>query len=625
MPTNTYSPSQLLTMAVRGSGSETDTPGAFDGIGFSTGIQRTFTLTLALAAGASPGQMFPVTISDGTHSYTASLSPDEPDSYNFGAISSALAAANAAWEPAGQLNTITYSSTGLVGSGDGPWTYSATITFYGWKAGGVFQGLVRTFGLTLGALPSDWSGSITQNGTSNVYAAVEFDVGSIPAGASITAVDLVLPGSVATSYYDLTGAAFPGLAYIEADPLNSAWNASTATYSAVSAIAGSMAGSVGPVTPGQTSASISLPAVSTNGWLVHAVANIGQTYFLGSGTPSLQVTYTATATTITVSFSESPATQGDTVSITATVGPDDANGNPPSGTVTFYDGSTELGTASLAGGQAVVSCQLAVGSHAITAAYAGNFLCSAGSGTSTLQVVAPLVVPYYACHAATNLPATGDAANHTLRWIADGVAVTPQNATEEVDAANCPGVYTLAVRWAEAQCKIGRVAGKSATSGVVLIGEDLPNPAGLIAGLVNANLVEVLSSAVPSGSPAGLVPADVQSFVGDTAAAQAAEICYGVLIRRAQVIGSGDYGYGYGGCTAPTTSTFCTTLPAADANHYQGQVLAFNTGSQQQEYRQVATSSTDATTGYTLITLVTALTNAPVADDWFCVLGRLRQ
>ena len=40
---------------------------------------------------------------------------------------------------------------------------------------------------------------------------------------------------------------------------------------------------------------------------------------------------------------------------------------------------------------------------------------------------------------------TGDAANHTLRWIKDGTAAAPTGSPVEVDSANAPGVYKLAL------------------------------------------------------------------------------------------------------------------------------------------------------------------------------------
>ena len=78
-------------------------------------------------------------------------------------------------------------------------------------------------------------------------------------------------------------------------------------------------------------------------------------------------------------------------------------------------------------------------------------------------------VTYIAWNAEDNAPETGDAANHTLRWIANGVSNAPANAPAEVDAANAPGVYALTLTAAEWQTYQGTLAGASSTAGVEII------------------------------------------------------------------------------------------------------------------------------------------------------------
>jgi hypothetical protein len=80
-----------------------------------------------------------------------------------------------------------------------------------------------------------------------------------------------------------------------------------------------------------------------------------------------------------------PAAFGATVTFTATVS--SPAGAVPIGSVTFKDGTTTLGVGILSSGNATFSTKtLAVGSHSITASYAGtaNFL---ASGSSTLNEV----------------------------------------------------------------------------------------------------------------------------------------------------------------------------------------------------------------------------------------------
>lgn len=94
-----------------------------------------------------------------------------------------------------------------------------------------------------------------------------------------------------------------------------------------------------------------------------------------------------TPTTTTVSSSLNPAIYGQTVTLTSTVS--SASGLP-TGTVTFYQGSTAVGSAALVNRSTSISVStLVAGSQPITAVYQG---CSAfGSSTSTQlnQIVSP--------------------------------------------------------------------------------------------------------------------------------------------------------------------------------------------------------------------------------------------
>jgi hypothetical protein len=98
-----------------------------------------------------------------------------------------------------------------------------------------------------------------------------------------------------------------------------------------------------------------------------------------------QVVDKAASTTALVS-SQNPSIYGQSVTFTATVSPQFSG--TPAGTVEFYNGTKELGTAPLVDGVAsFTSTKLAVGTGSITAKYFGNgsFLTSTSSALS--QVV----------------------------------------------------------------------------------------------------------------------------------------------------------------------------------------------------------------------------------------------
>jgi hypothetical protein len=92
----------------------------------------------------------------------------------------------------------------------------------------------------------------------------------------------------------------------------------------------------------------------------------------------------AIASSVNLTSSRNPSSFGEPVTFTATV-----TGATPTGTVTFKDGATVLGTGPLnASGQAsFTTTSLKVGSHSITAAYGGN----AGNLPSTSTALAQAV------------------------------------------------------------------------------------------------------------------------------------------------------------------------------------------------------------------------------------------
>ena len=73
---------------------------------------------------------------------------------------------------------------------------------------------------------------------------------------------------------------------------------------------------------------------------------------------------------------------------------------------------------------------------------------------------------YHAVDESTGAYKTGDVANHTLRYIKDGVSSAPTNSPAEVDATNAPGAYKLVLTNAETNATLGYVVGKSSTANV---------------------------------------------------------------------------------------------------------------------------------------------------------------
>jgi hypothetical protein len=117
------------------------------------------------------------------------------------------------------------------------------------------------------------------------------------------------------------------------------------------------------------------------------VAN-AQSVTLTASSGTVSETFTlelaAATPTLNVASSASPSIYGDQVFFTATIS------TGPTGTVTFYDGTVSLGTASIAGTTATLaSNSLIAGTHSITAAWLGNISYGAVVSSPILEVVNP--------------------------------------------------------------------------------------------------------------------------------------------------------------------------------------------------------------------------------------------
>ncbi|MFF4283427.1 Ig-like domain repeat protein, partial [Streptomyces kronopolitis] len=115
---------------------------------------------------------------------------------------------------------------------------------------------------------------------------------------------------------------------------------------------------------------------------------------------------TQAATTTALTSTPDPSVFGQTVVLTATVHAASPGVGTPTGTVSFFDGATLLGTAPLIAGSATLNTSaLAVGSHSLTAVYSGDANFNPSTGTTT-QVVNPVTTPTTTTVTATPNPST---------------------------------------------------------------------------------------------------------------------------------------------------------------------------------------------------------------------------
>jgi hypothetical protein len=143
---------------------------------------------------------------------------------------------------------------------------------------------------------------------------------------------------------------------------------------------GSTALGTGALSGGKATFSISTLATGS-----HSItASYGGDTNDNSGTSTaLAQTINKTNTTVTLASSANPSAYGSSVTFTAAVTPTTATG-----TVTFTDGSTALGTGAISAGKATFSIStLAAGSHSITASYGGDTNDNSSTSTALAQTV----------------------------------------------------------------------------------------------------------------------------------------------------------------------------------------------------------------------------------------------
>ena len=130
--------------------------------------------------------------------------------------------------------------------------------------------------------------------------------------------------------------------------------------------------------------------------------------------PATIVTVTPAATTTTLTSSLNPAPFGAAVTFNANVAGSNATTGPtPSGSVSFYDGTTQLSTATLTGGLAsYTTSELSVGSHNITAAYTATSNFASSTSSVLIQVINAATFTLSAAPASQTLY-TGQAAVYT--------------------------------------------------------------------------------------------------------------------------------------------------------------------------------------------------------------------
>jgi phospholipase C len=178
----------------------------------------------------------------------------------------------------------------------------------------------------------------------------------------------------------------------------------------------------------------------------HSIAAIysGDSNFTGSSA-GLSQTVQQSRTTLNLASNLNPSGLGQAVTFTATIS--SQYGGQATGTITFNDGSTLLGTFSVSGNAAsLITSSLTIGTHSITAVYSGdsNFL---GSTSGILSQVVNKATPIVTLVSSVNPSVSGKSVSFTTTVMSS--AGTPTGKVEFVDSASILKTMTLSSGSAE--------------------------------------------------------------------------------------------------------------------------------------------------------------------------------
>ena len=210
---------------------------------------------------------------------------------------------------------------------------------------------------------------------------------------------------------------------------------------------------IGTATLGVTgSASIVVSTLAAGSHSLTAVYGGGGN-FLASTSAAVTQVVNAGVTTTTLTTTPNPSTAGQAVTLTATVVTVAPATGVPTGTVTFRDGLTTIGTATLGanGSASIVVSTLAAGSHSLTAAYGGsaNFLASTSAAVTQVVNGAVNVTDTVSVNRAEQVLATGELRVNggNTRITGGGFAASVSIFNGGAVGATCPGtlIATTAV------------------------------------------------------------------------------------------------------------------------------------------------------------------------------------
>lgn len=346
---------------------------------FLDGSTTLGTATLANGAAQLPVSSFAA----GSHAITAKYSGDA----NFSASTSAVltetvnavpttTAVTSSLNPATAGQAITLTATVQAGSGlsvTGSVTFLDGSTTLGTATLASNSGQITTSSLSVGShsITAVYSGAASF--ASSTSSALTQTINPI---ATTTAVASSVNPAIAGQAVTFTATIQPG-----------AGNSATGT---VTFMDGST--TLGTATVASNSAQLSVSTLALGTHSITAVYG-GSSTFAGSTSSALTETVNQSSTTTALVSNLNPATFGQAIPFVATV--QTASGGAATGTVTFYDGSSTLGTATVTNNNSQHNVAMLTfagmlgGTHSITAAYSGDANYTASTSSALTETVTP--------------------------------------------------------------------------------------------------------------------------------------------------------------------------------------------------------------------------------------------
>jgi hypothetical protein len=406
----------------------TDTNGATASAGFSLTVNAAVTATQAIPSEVltfnQPSVPFtPVTGSGGTPPLSYSISPALPAGLSYSTATGSITGTPTAVSPAAASYAVTVTDVnGATGTASFSLTVNSATPTLNWAVPASIA-----YGTLLSANQLDATASVSGTFMYNPPAGIVLPPGVHTLTATFTpadATDYKTPPPV-TVTLDVTSATLIVTA-----------NSATRIYgSANPAFTGSV---TGPVNGDTFTESFSTTATATSNVgtypIVPSVTGTSLAdYSVQTKNGALTITQAAMGTTL--SASPTSITSGQSLTLTATV--TDASPNStgtPTGTISFFDGSTLIGTTALSGGMAsYATSALAPGvSHTLTASYSGDVNFTASSTGSAISIpVAALDFTLTISSTASQTAMPGAAATYSFK-VAPEYSVYPGPVTFSV-------------------------------------------------------------------------------------------------------------------------------------------------------------------------------------------------